>query len=346
MKLIELPSELILLLPPFLHSIDDLYSLLQTCRTLYQHYADSRVALPPIFAKRDGQRVLPPHPHLLLSGTARQIADWAVESKANRHELLQTLPGRMEGLLSLAERVTRLSLADLRELYRIHNEFINPLYRRVDAICGQEYVRRSARDEAEDEEDLMTICGDVTQSLYSFIIYCELFHHNVDALLDTTILPLSPRTRRDFLGYCMPDENNFERFRTERLEYQVLEQQVLQHCRGFPECDLPLNFKTNIVEGDLFDAIAGSREEVSWYVANRGLKTLQLSPVMDPTGGDWESQRLELLSAIENIEPRPPHYSVPVEDATTYDDNLDGEEEDWVPWEGMAYDLARSMGHT
>lgn len=75
MQLTNLPAELVASLPNYLHSLDDLYSLIDTSRIFYNTCANTFATLPPTFVKKYGQNLLFPHSHLLLASTARQIAD-------------------------------------------------------------------------------------------------------------------------------------------------------------------------------------------------------------------------------------------------------------------------------
>ncbi len=233
MQLTDLPAELIASLPNYLHSLDDLYSLLSTSRVFYNSCANTSATLPPTFAKKYGQSLLPPHPHLLLTGTARQIADWAVQSAGNQQELYDAITQGNKGLLDLAIQVSRLGLNDVRELHKAKFEIVNPLSRVLDMECGQGERQRYRQDEKVNKPDIWTICEDVNQTLYNYLIYCELFHHNVDAVLDPSlnIVPLSAKLRLHWVAQCMPDANC--KASPKGREYQMLDYQHLISSGGF-----------------------------------------------------------------------------------------------------------------
>lgn len=197
-NLLALPTELLAILPNYLYSLDDLYSLLRTCRRLYKTCANSNVKCAPDFAKRYGQPPLTPHPHLLLTGTARQIGDWAVQSEANRQELTNAIQRGNAGLLQLAIDIARLSLEDVRRIYKSRVDIINPVSRRLD---WDAVLQR--RDREGNESD-WTICEDVERAVYKYIIYCELFHHCIAKTLmpSLPIEPLSEEVRQSWMGYC------------------------------------------------------------------------------------------------------------------------------------------------
>ena len=109
MNLLDLPSDILNLLPAYLHSITDLSALLSTCRALYGARSSPTVNLSPVLPELHGQPLLP-HPRLILAGTARQLADWAVLSPSNRTTLYDALLEGNDGLLRLAQQVARVSL--------------------------------------------------------------------------------------------------------------------------------------------------------------------------------------------------------------------------------------------
>lgn len=240
MTLLDLPADIINILPHYFNSIYDLYNVLLTCRTLRAAYGDTEIRLPPILPKPDGQLLFQPHPHLLLTIVARQIGDWAVSSSFRRYELYKTLLNGYDGLLSLAERVTVVSLSDLRHLHVTKYSVLNPLARLVDFEAGPAMVRNQDMDPAEYG---LTICLHPDIAVLNYIVYCELFHLYVDHILassevhleknkteghydhisesqrssktvtvreSTELLPrpLEAGIRHRFIAHCLPDPNN------------------------------------------------------------------------------------------------------------------------------------------
>jgi hypothetical protein len=241
MKLLDLPVDIINILPNYFNSIYDLYNVLLTCRTLHTAYHDSEIKLPPILPKPDGQPLFQTHPHLLITSVARQIGDWAVSSPSNRYELYQTLVHGYDGLLSLAEKVAFVSLLDLRHLHEIKYSVLSPLTRLVDFEVGPAMVRNQDIDPA-DYGLTICLCPDI--AVMNHVVYCELFHHYVDEILasaelsatkessgryyrDSAIIhsvedlalpeitkpkastrPLEAGIRHQFIAYCLPDPNN------------------------------------------------------------------------------------------------------------------------------------------
>ena len=200
MHILNFPNEILTLLTHHLVSLDSLFVLLQTCRRFYQICSSSRAALPPVFRAPPDRVLLSPHPHLLLAGTARQIADWAVQSESNRLLLLESLSNGPPGLLELAKQISRLSLKDVRTLYSKKARLLNPLARMIEGDCVN-YPENGT-------------CKNQEVALLNYWVYCELFHHSTDrftlgpskaAVSDDPGLrqPLSPKTRQYFFAHCI-----------------------------------------------------------------------------------------------------------------------------------------------
>ncbi|KAJ7213724.1 hypothetical protein B0H12DRAFT_1242252 [Mycena haematopus] len=199
MSLDTLPPELLLDLPQHLHSIEDLYSLFSTCRTLYRACADPSPQIVLRLAADSGRIFFRPHPHLLLAATARQLADWAVEQNHHRYLLELAIHGGVERLFELAIDVSGLSMDDIRRLYTYKCDVLNPLNRRLDLTAGPASC------------DFMTVCNDPETALLSWVIHGELFHHSLELayLPFPQYKPLSSIIRYKWFVYCMPDENSF-----------------------------------------------------------------------------------------------------------------------------------------
>ena len=111
MRLDQLPPDLLTSIPEYLFSLDDLYSLIKTSRVFYECCASTKARLRPSFARRYGQPLFPPHPHLLIAGSARSVADWAVQDKANELRLMLDLSE--EDVQSNLDAISQLSLSAL-----------------------------------------------------------------------------------------------------------------------------------------------------------------------------------------------------------------------------------------
>ena len=335
MQLTDLPAELIANLPDYLHSLDDLHSLISTSRLFYNTCANTAAAFPPTFAKKYGQSLFPPHPHLLLAGTARQVADWAVQSEENRQQLYDAITRGNEGLLDLALQVARLSLNDVRAIHQAKFDVINPLSRVLDSECGQG-ERQRYRDSGANEPDVWTVCENVDQALYNYLIYCELFHHSIDAALDPSlgIVPLSTELRMHWIAQCMPDANC--EASPEGQQYQMLDYCHMAQSDGFLNFskmpDLLLG-KPQALAGENGPVYEGlSPQEILFVsvVEHRGLLTLRILQADEAT-------RQELSKDI-----RQKANDVPTAKILLAPELAD-DGETQVGWYDMRYDVSSSM---
>ncbi|KAJ7645610.1 hypothetical protein DFH06DRAFT_590729 [Mycena polygramma] len=200
MSLDTLPAELLINLPNYLHSLEDLCSLFSTSRTLYRACANPEPKVIPRLAASSGRVFFRPHPHLLIAATARQVADWAVQHDDRRLLLEQAIQGGVSKLLELAIDVAELTMDDIRNLYAYKCNVLNPLDRRLDFEAGPS------------SDDSMTVCNDPETTLLSWVIYGELFHHSLELayLPFPRNKPLSSIIRYKWFVYCMPDVNSFD----------------------------------------------------------------------------------------------------------------------------------------
>jgi hypothetical protein len=264
MKVLDLPSDIISLLPSYLHSITDLYALLSTCRALYHAFAFPEVRLPPILPKLYGQPLLPPHPHLILAGTARQVANWAVTSTRNRTALYESLLEGNDGLFKLSQKVARVSLKDMRELHNLKYSLLNPLSRIIDMEGGPEMVREEGNDP---DNYSWTIVRDPDIALLNYWIYCELFHHNIDEILNhSTRTPseakaLDLKARRRWVAYCMPDINNHRN----RHWKEINDIELLSQIQMWGRCDTFTRREKALLEFFETDKLLEYEPGLNWY---------------------------------------------------------------------------------
>lgn len=118
--------EILCQLPYMLDSIDDLYALLSTSRIFYQACAGSSAKLAP---SRSMEK------RLTLAGTARQLADWAVESPSHRTKFAKALEKGSSGMMLLAFRVARFNLSEVRALHEANKTVITPLAEKLLRTC-------------------------------------------------------------------------------------------------------------------------------------------------------------------------------------------------------------------
>ncbi|MBE7182686.1 MAG: hypothetical protein INR71_16015, partial [Terriglobus roseus] len=104
-------------------------------------------------------------------------------------------------------------------------DLLNPVSKLVDEAVGpaqREAKYRGQGRTLDDDEEWWTICEYPELALLNHWIYCELFHHDVDALVDPASAPkqLSLKTRILFLRFCIPDCND----KIERVPQEIVDQ--------------------------------------------------------------------------------------------------------------------------
>ena len=194
-RLLELPEELLLYLADHLYSIYDLYALMRVSRLCYRIFSSTKATFPPAFGTQDRAS----RTNLFLFGSARQIGDWAVKSKKNRSELYEAMSAGKQGFQSLATKVSRMGLEDVRKLHRAKQNTINPCVTKCD--LDDKAIPAADPFQLEDR-----VCKDIETTLYNFITYCELFHLDRENTYHPTELkPLGLEIRLHFIRNCIPD---------------------------------------------------------------------------------------------------------------------------------------------
>ena len=198
----DLPPELISLLPDHLSSPDDWYALIRTSHYFYFTCASTTTRFPALFRQRDDRSLLPAQPHMILSGIARQIADWAIQSDANLDLLWEALDKGNVGLLDLGAQVARLSVEDVRALHRDKIEVVKPMAERI-----HQDIR--TRGGYPGYFTIPKFRGTPEVCVFNHVIYSELFHHEIDRLLGKGgghYIPPSIRHKWIELCMCSPEE--------------------------------------------------------------------------------------------------------------------------------------------
>ncbi|KAK5126678.1 hypothetical protein LTR85_009612 [Meristemomyces frigidus] len=192
MQLLDLPTDLLVTLPFYLDSMNDLSSLIKTCRGLYITCHDTKAELHLHPHRQDGQYPMQPYPHLLIAGAARRVGDWAVQRIENRNALHSALMRGIDGLLELSYSVGRVDLAEMRRLHRIKYDVLIPLSEVAEFEC----TRSSG-----------PLLSSASVCLLNRWIYSDLFHHAITASYRpvTVPAPLPTAMRIDYLRYCVPN---------------------------------------------------------------------------------------------------------------------------------------------
>lgn len=213
--ILDLPTELLLQLPAYLHNIEDFKNASSTCTRLRNIFADTLPKTILRLAADSAPTFFSPHPHFLVLAVARQVATWAVAVEAERRSrikrLVDAIRGGMHGILTLALRNdvegVGLRMEEIRELYEARFSIINPLDRTIDAMIGHAwYAQPDFWDGG--AEDAFTLYADVSSATFQFLIYGELFGPTMHSFLQLSAHRkpgLDIDARIEFIKYCIPD---------------------------------------------------------------------------------------------------------------------------------------------
>ncbi|KAG9009519.1 hypothetical protein FRB93_005456 [Tulasnella sp. JGI-2019a] len=209
MRLVDLPREVLILVPYYLETLQDLHSLMLTCHVLHEttSFPNSQLLLRLACSPYTG---LQPYPHLLLAVKSRQLADWAVTDDSHRTKLHDTIREGPESMLKLALQVSPLTVDDLRRLHAARYDVLIPLSEQMDTRYGPG---------AKLNKDWWTICENLVLSATNFWIYCDLFHHSLSApYRSSNVTPLPAVMRRDWLKFCVPEERPRKERQSDRID--------------------------------------------------------------------------------------------------------------------------------
>ena len=205
-SLLSLPRDILVLLPDYLHDIEDYTSLASTCRVL----RDCMDAATPNtilrLAATQTKVFFRPSPHYLVAATARELGNWARRSDANESEFALRVEAGMDGLMNLALEHCGITMEHIRQLHLMRFSIINPVTDIIDQCVGTQWY--AAPDFWNGgRSDAYTISSDPHQTLFHLAVYGELFAPDFEPILnqDTETRRLKVETRLEYVKYCIPD---------------------------------------------------------------------------------------------------------------------------------------------
>jgi hypothetical protein len=197
--LLRLSPDLIILLPSYLHNIEDFMNLSSSCQKIRRTLSDTNPNHILRLAAASSRVFFRPDPLFLIAATIRQVSDWALKTPQNADILRQSFKGGVETLLQLCVEKARLTMEDIRHLHRLRFSLINPATAFIDqCVCTPYECGGSEAD---------TVDCDPSRALFQIIIYGELFASTMRAHLEPEVnLPsFDLGMRLDYLRYTVPD---------------------------------------------------------------------------------------------------------------------------------------------
>ncbi|EPE34832.1 hypothetical protein GLAREA_10527 [Glarea lozoyensis ATCC 20868] len=206
MNILNLPQELIAMLPLHIHTIEDFMNLSSTCVTLRNGL--SRTTPNQILRMAAAQRRIffRPDPHFLIAATARQLSEWALLSSENTHILREAFKDGPDALLELCIEKSGITMEEIRRLHALRFTVLNPVADLIDRAAGKQWYDVPNFWEG-GRSDAGTIFCEPERAMYQIITYGELFSSTLKAVLYPELgLPKHDLdTRLDYLMYCVPD---------------------------------------------------------------------------------------------------------------------------------------------
>ena len=207
MKLLDLPVELLLLIPQYLRDIEDFNNVASSCSILHDLLPNNTYPNTILRLAAASSRVFfRPDPHFLVAATARQIGQWALLNNTNYEDLREAFRGGMESLLALCVSKCGLTMDDIRYLHRCRFTTINPATDMIDRCAGKQWYDVPDFWDG-GRSDAATIDVEPERSLFQIIIYGELFSSTMDAVIQpiSNMLCFDLEMRLEFIKYCIPD---------------------------------------------------------------------------------------------------------------------------------------------
>jgi hypothetical protein len=206
-SLLDIPHDIIVTLPDYLHDIEDYKNLSSTCRTLRVYLAATSPKTLLRLTVAASSTFFRPSPHFLVAGVARQLGDWARLSPSNEDVLARTFRGGVDAVLALCLEHCGLTMEGVRDLHAMTFSVVNPVTDIIDKCVGEQwYATPNFWDGGVD--DAYTIDVDPPETLFHLAIYGEFFGPDLDIILDRQPdgkHALGVETRLEYVKYCIPD---------------------------------------------------------------------------------------------------------------------------------------------
>jgi hypothetical protein len=214
MSLVNLPTDILVALPSYLHNIEDFMNASSSCRTLRNSFTNTHPNTILRLAAAQSRIFFRPDPYFLVAATARQLGNWALQSRGNTETLREAFRGGLDGsidsgigsLLELSIAKTGLTMDDIRRIHASRFQTINPAADMIDRLAGEQWYSADNFWEGGVSE-AATIRCEPARSLFQFVIYGELFGSTMGAFLqpEKNLPRFDIDLRLDYIRYCIPD---------------------------------------------------------------------------------------------------------------------------------------------
>ncbi|KAI0835483.1 hypothetical protein F5Y06DRAFT_289138 [Hypoxylon sp. FL0890] len=213
--LLGLPRNVLLMLPDYLHNIEDYMNVASTCRRLKELMSKAHPHTILCLAWESTRVFFRPSPYFLICAVARQLGNWARESDENEAELVADMPRGIDHLIDLALRKKQfgLTMADIRRMHELRFSVINPVSDLVDKCVGRQWYETPNFWNG-GVDDAYTIHAEADDTFFHLAIYGELFGPDFEPFLDDSLSSqrrLRVDTRLEFVKYIIFDYETMSR---------------------------------------------------------------------------------------------------------------------------------------
>ena len=206
--LLSLPKDILVMLPDYIHNIEDFMNFASTCSTLHETMNAATPKNILRLAAAQDRIFFRPSPYFLVMATARELGNWARQSDTNEATFAKHCQQGIDGLLNLALLHCGLTMQRIRELYEMRMSIINPVTDIIDQCVGKQWYSTPNFWNG-GVSDAYTISSDPDSTFFHLAIYGELFAPDFEPFLNGSSSSssrfLSPKTRSEFVRYCIPD---------------------------------------------------------------------------------------------------------------------------------------------
>lgn len=310
--LLSLPRDILILLPDYIHNIEDYTNFSSTCTALRDCMNTASPGTILRLAAAKSTTFFRPSPHFLVTATARELGNWGRESAINEAELAARLEDGIDGLLDLSLKHCGLTMERIRQLHLQRFSIINPVTDLIDKCVGSQWY--STPDFWEGgADDAYTIYADPPATLFHLALYGELFGPDFEAFLDPagqSARRLSVETRLEFIKYCVPDDASYicqkSAWDVRMPDGQIDPRRAVKQTGPYAEGAEPCRDQNNIA---LVWVIQSSRWKPHWRAmrAKAGIADFQLDFAdgwwYDPDDEqNWRQRMLEAVMICQGLD--------------------------------------------
>ena len=201
-----LPNEIVCSLPLYINNIETFINARATCRRLRDAFDRTHPNTILRLADASAPTFFSPHPHFLITATARQVSDWALGDEERTKELREAFRGGIDSLYDFCLQHSGLTLDQIHQTYLSRFSTINPFADKIDKMAGGQWMSTPSFWNGGVSEPY-TIYTESTRAAFQILIYGELFGSSMRAFLEPekNIPYFNIDTRLDYWTYCVPD---------------------------------------------------------------------------------------------------------------------------------------------